>query len=145
MLFSKGDDMKRMLLGMLAIMMLVMSGCGGGTVEVVVPIEPVINPPSITLNQFTQDRVRDFIDGSVVFFAPDADIDTMTVSVFDSIGGFERSRTTAVITLPGVVRGTIPFSIDYLNFPNGTFTFSIFLTDIDGFTSNLVVGTFSAP
>ena len=141
MLFSKGDDMKRMLLGMLAIMMLVMSGCGGATVEVVVPIEPVINPPSITSFPFTQDRVAEFIDGRVNFFAPDADVATMTVSVFDSIGLV--TRTTAVITLPGVVRGTIPFSIDYLNFPNGTFTFSIFLTDIDGFTSNLVVGTFS--
>jgi len=137
--------MKRLLLGMLTMMTLVMSGCGSASVGVTIPLEPVIDPPSITSFRFTQDRVTEFIDGSVDFFAPDSDIDTMTVVVFDSTGGFERSRTTALINLPGVVQGTIPFSIDYATFPNGNFTFSVFLTDFNGNTSNLIVGTFSIP
>lgn len=132
--------MKRVLLGMLAVMMLVMSACGDSSVTVVVPLEP----PSITSFQFTQDRIAEFIDGSVVFFAPDSDIDTMTVAVFDS-RGFEISRRTTLIDLPNVIQGTIPFSIDYLTFPAGTFTFSVFLTDFNGFSSNQVVGTFSIP
>lgn len=39
---SKGDDMKKLLVGMLAILMLAMAGCGGGSVEVVVPVAPVV-------------------------------------------------------------------------------------------------------
>jgi hypothetical protein len=138
--FQKEDDMKRLLLGMFAVMMLVMSACGDASVSVVVPIEP----PSITLFQFTQDRVNEFIDGSVTFFAPDSDIDTMTVTVFDSRGSVQF-RTTTLIDLPGVIQGTIPFSIDYLTFPAGTFTISIFLTDFNGFTSSQAVGSFSVP
>lgn len=129
--------MKRALLGMLAVMMLVMSACGDSSVTVVVPLEP----PSITSFEFIQDRTTEFIVGSVNFFAPDSDIDTMTVAVFDS-RGFQISRTTTLIDLPNVIRGTIPFSIDYFTFPAGTFTFSVFLTDFNGFTSNQVVGSF---
>ncbi|MFZ2950992.1 MAG: hypothetical protein WA003_16070, partial [Desulfuromonadaceae bacterium] len=101
--------MKRALLGLLAVMMLVMSACGDATVAVVVPLGPVIEPPSITSYQFTQNRTAEFIDGSVDFFAPDSDIATMTVVVFNS--GFE-SRTTTPINLPNVIQDTILFSID---------------------------------
>jgi len=139
--FQKGDVMKRLLLCILAMTILVMPGCGDGGVTVVVP---VVEPPSITSYQFTQDRVDEFIDGSVNFFAPDSDIDTITVTVFDS-RGFEVSRTTALLDLPGVIQGTIPFSIAYITYPIGTFTFSIFLTDFNGNTSNLIVDTFSVP
>lgn len=133
--------MKRLLLGMLVMTILVMAGCGDGSISVVVP---VVEPPSITSYQFTQDRSVEFIDGSVNFFAPDSDIDTIIVTVFDS-RGFEVSRTKAIQDLPGVIRGTIFFSIDYFTYPIGTFTFSIFLTDFNGNTSNLIVDTFSVP
>lgn len=135
--------MKRALSGLLGIMMLVMSGCGDGSVSVVVPVAPVINPPSITLNPFTQDKTAKFIDGSVTFYAPDSDIDTMTVAVYDSIGLL--SRTPTIVYLPGTTWGTIPFSIDYITFPAGQFTFSIYVTDFKGITSNLVVGSFLVP
>lgn len=134
--------MKRALLGMLAVMMLVMSACGDSSVTVVVPLEP----PSITSLSFTQDRIDEFIDGSVTFIAPDSDIDTMTVAVFDS-RGFQISRTTTLIDLPNVIQGTIPFSIGYGNrtFLVDTLTLSVFLTDFNGFTSNQAVDTFFVP
>lgn len=141
---SEENVMKRLLSGILAVTMLVLSGCGDATVGVVVPIGPVISPPTITSYQFTQDRVAEFIDGSVSFFAPDSDIDTMTVTVFDSRGNLQ-SRITSFPNFPGAIQGTIPFSIDYFTFPNGTFTFSIFLTDFNGNTSNLVVDSFRIP
>ena len=125
---------------MLTMMTLVISGCGGSSVAVVVPV----NPPSITLNQFTKDTVAEFIDGNVVFFAPDSDIDTITVSVFDSSGAV-IFRKESLLNLQGVVQGTVPFSIDYATYPAGTFTFSIFLTDFNGNTSNQVVDTFRVP
>jgi hypothetical protein len=132
--------MKRLLLGMLTMMTLVMSGCGDATVAVVVPLEP----PSITSTRFTQDTVDEFIDGSIDFFAPDSDIDTMTVEVFDS-SGFAIFRRESLLNLPGVIQGIVPFSIGYVNFLNDTFTFSIFLTDFNGNTSNRAEGTFSVP
>jgi len=143
--FQKGDDMKRLLLGMMAMMMLVMSGCGGGSVEVFVPLGPVISPPSITAYRFTQDQATEFIDGSVDFYAPDSDIDTMTVAVFDS-GGSLISRTTTLINLQGVT-GRIPFSIGYGNraFLVDTLTLSVYLTDFNGLTSNVAVTTFLVP
>jgi hypothetical protein len=136
--------MKKVLLGLMAIMMLAMSGCGGGSVEVVVPIGP--EPPSITSHQFTKDPVAEFIDGSVAFYAPDSDIDTMTVVVYDPRGR-EISRSQTVINLPGAVHGTIPFSIDYATFPSEVYayTFSIYLTDFKGNTSNQAVDTFFVP
>lgn len=136
---------------MMAMMMLVMSGCGDGSVAVVVPlepviIEPVISPPSITAYRFTKDPLTEFIDGSVDFQAPDSDIDTMTVVVIDP-RGFEISRTITLISLGGVAQGTIPFSIDYATFPSSAFayTFSIYLTDFNGNTSNQAVDTFLVP
>lgn len=139
---QRGGNMKKVIVGMLAILMLAMTGCGGGSVEVVVPVEP-----SITLNPFSQDRVSEFIFGSVDFYAPDSDIDSMTVVAYDA-RGIQWSRTNTSINLPDVIRGTIPFSIDYNSFPsdfNAPYTFSVYLTDFNGMTSNQAVGTFFVP
>lgn len=136
--------MKRALLGMLAIMMLVLSGCGGGRVEVVVPVGP--EPPSITSHSFTKNTATEFIYGEVTFYAPDSDIYSMTVVAIGPRGN-EVSRTKTYPDRTGVIQGTIPFSIDYYNFPSGVYpyTFSIYLTDFNGYTSNQAVDTFYVP
>jgi hypothetical protein len=139
--------MKRLHLGILAIMMLVMSGCGGGSVEVVVPIAPVTNPPSITSHSFTKNTATEIIYGDVAFYAPDSDIYSMTVVVFDP-SGQEKSRITTFPNLTGIAQGTIPYSIDYINFSSdfyNPYTFSIYLTDFNGYTSNQAVDTFFVP
>jgi hypothetical protein len=131
--------MKRLFLGLLAIMMLVISGCGDAS-------GPYYHyyPPAITSYQFTKDIVAEFIDGSIDFYAPDSDIDTMTVTVFNS-RGIQISRTRKLIDLPRVIEGTIFFSIDYLTYPADTYTFSIILTDFNGLTSNEIVDVFRVP
>jgi len=130
--------MKRLIFGLLMILMAGLSGCGGSSVTV--------NPPSITSYQFTKDAVREYIDGSVNYYAPDSDIDTMTVVTYDS-RGIERSRTQTLINHPGTAQGTIPFSIDYLTFPSDAYayTFSVYLTDFNGYTSNQAVDSFYIP
>lgn len=132
--------MKRLLLGMLTVMMLVISGCG----EVIV--EPAIYPPSISSYSFSQNRTTEFINGEVVFYAPDSDIDYMVVVAYDS-RGYEWSRKTTFINRPGTTQGIILFSIDYFSFPNDAYpyTFSIYLTDFNGNTSNQAVDTFFVP
>lgn len=138
--------MKKLLLAVMAIMILAVSGCGGGTVEVYVPIEPVIYPPEITSYQFTKDPVTEFIHGSIEFYAPDSDIDTMTVVVIDP-SGHEISRVNTLIYRAGVTSGTIPFNIDYVTYPSSAYkyTFSIYLTDFNGNTSNQAVDIFWIP
>lgn len=134
--------MKRLLLGILAVAMLVLSGCGDSSVTVVVPLQP----PSITTLSFTQDRIDEFIDGSVDFFAPSSDIDTITVEVFDSRGVLVISTTTAR-NLFELERGTIFFSIFYgdRTFLVDTLTLSVYLTDFNGFRSARVEGSFPVP
>jgi len=45
----------------------------------------------------------------------------------------------------GLTQGTISFSIDFITFPADFFTFSIYLTDFNGNTSNQIVDTFRVP
>jgi hypothetical protein len=135
----------RRLFSVIAVMaMLSIAGCGDSSVSVVIPIVPIIQPPSITSYQFTKNTATEFVNGTVDFYAPDTDIDTITITVFDS-RGFEIARKRTIVNLAGVVRGTIPFSIDYLTFPIDTYTFSIYLTDFNGNISNQVVDTFRVP
>lgn len=135
--------MKRLLVGLVAMLTLVMTGCGDGSVTVVVPIVTP-QPPTIESYAFTKNTASLFVLGSVNYFAPDSDIDSMTVTVFNS-SGFQAARSVTIINQPGVVRGTIPFSIDYANLLADTYTFSIFLTDFNGLTSNQIVDTFRVP
>lgn len=135
--------MKKLLLGILAVVTLVMAGCGG-SVEVTVPIGP--EPPSITLDGFTKNTSTEYISGSVHFYAPDSDIDSITTVVYNS-GGYEISRVKTLLYLSGISAGTIPFSIDYVTYPSDfyAYTFSVYLTDFNGYTSNQAVGTFYVP
>jgi hypothetical protein len=135
--------MKRAVVGFLAIVILVISGCGDASVSVVIPIT-LLAPPSITAYQFSKDQAAQFVDGSVDFIAPDSDIDTITIAVIDS-NGFLVTRTRTTLRLPGVTSGRIPFSIDYSTYVNGTYTFSVFVTDFNGNTSNQIVDRFSVP
>jgi hypothetical protein len=140
--------MKNMLVGMMAILMLIMSGCGdgSGSVSVYVPFEPIIDPPTITSHGFSKDRIAEYIDGSVNFIAPDSDIDTITVTVFDP-NNREISRTTTKRNLQDVTSGTVFFSIGYAAYPSDTYpySFSVYLTDFNGYTSNEIYDTFYVP
>lgn len=130
--------MKRLMFGMVMMVMTILSGCGDSSVAV--------NPPSITSYQFTKDSLHEYIDGSVDYYAPDSNIDSMTVVVYDS-RGYEWSRTNTLISHPEITQGTIPFSIDYVTFPSDAYayTFSVYLTDFNGYTSNQAVDTFYIP
>ena len=133
--------MKRIMLIILASLMLITAGCGS-EVSVVIPL---INPPSITASQFSQDTVHRFVDVSIDFFAPDSDLDTMTISVTDSRGFGVVRTVTDLIAFRGQSRGTITFSIDYLTYPPDTYTIAIHLTDRAGLISNPVFISFRVP
>ena len=135
--------MKRLFVMMVAMMTLVMAGCGDGSVTVTVPIS-TLRAPTIEAYRFTKNSATQFVTGSVDYFAPDSDIDTMTVTVFSS-SGLQTSRTVTLINQVNVARGTISFSIDYVNLVADTYTFSVYLTDFNGLTSNQAVDTFRVP
>jgi hypothetical protein len=136
--------MKRLRLGLLAMVLLVMSGCGDTSVAILITSGSWAYPPSISMNYYSKDSVHKLITGSVSFYAPDSDVNTITISVFDS-RGFDRIRSTSALFFPGVTSGTVPFRIDYAGYPDDVYTFSIFVTDFNGYTSNLATGSFSVP
>lgn len=133
--------MKRFMLLILVAMTLLTAGCGS---EVTVVI-PLVQAPEITAARFSQDVVNRFVDGSVDFYAPDSDLDTITISVTDS-RGFGVTRTvTDLAAFRGSVRGTIDFTIDYLTYLPDTYTISVHLTDLNGLISNPVFFSFRVP
>lgn len=139
--------MKKIGLFFLAGLFLFLAGCGSEiTITASVPApEPVIYPPSITALQFHKDTIRKFVVGTIDFTAPDTDLDTMTIVVSDGTGR-EVSRTvTDLRAFAGQTFGTISFSVDYLPLLPDSYSFTLYLTDLRGFLSNPVYGTFLVP
>lgn len=134
--------MKRLLLVMMLLPMLLVAGCGS-EISVVIPIPiPITISPSITYNQYTQDTVNSYVDGAVDFYAPDHDLDTITITVFDSRGVLVTNTVSSLGAYAGQSTGTISYSIDYLNYRPDNYTFSIYVTDRWGYISNSVYGSF---
>lgn len=137
--------MKRLILVTMSLLVLLVAGCGS-EVSVVIPIPVpirIFTGPSITHSQYSQDTVNKFVDGSVDFYAPDSDIDTITISVVDSGGVLVERIVTSLAGLTGMTTGTISFSIDYLGYRPDSYTFTIYLTDRAGYFSNAVYGSFT--
>jgi len=126
-------------------MMLMLTGCGNElTVAAAVPVEEIY-PPSITAMQFSQDSINKFANGTVDFTAATADLDTMTISVSDSMGREVYWTVTDLRAFAGYVYGSLAFSIDYLALLPGEYTFTIYLTDRLDNLSNSVYGTLLVP
>ncbi len=135
--------MKKLVLLIAALTVLVTAGCGSDTTVVV---STGFAPPTITAPTFTKDTTNSVIFGSVGFLAPDVDLSTITVTTMTNPGGFVVSQTiTDLAAFSGMASGTIPFSIDYINFLPGTYTFTVFVVDLSGSFSNQVIGTFQVP
>lgn len=128
--------MKRVIGVMLFVVMLALSGCGGSSSP---------TPPALGNLQYSQDQVNPFVvDGVVDFSAPEADLDSMTVTVVDSISGVVVSQF--VLPLPqfsGLSAGTIPFVIDASQLPSGPYSFSVQVIDVRGLLSNPLFGSFT--
>ncbi len=128
--------MKRFIGGIFFVVMLALTGCGGGS-------SPI--PPALGNLQYSQDLANAFlVDGLVDFSAPEADLDSMTVTVVDSISNVVVSQF--VLPLPqfsGLSAGTIPFSIDASQLPSGPYSFSVQVIDVRGLLSNPLFGSFT--
>jgi hypothetical protein len=139
--------MKLVAMTTLMLVMLLGAGCGGevtfvastGNGTIVVTTASV---PTITLAQYRQDTASRIVFGSIDFYTPGADAGTMTITVTDSRGVVVSRSVDGLAAFDGLLRGTIPFSIDYVTFPPDTYTFTIFLTSRAGSLSNPVFGSF---
>ena len=139
--------MKKIAFIILTGIMLMLAGCGSeASIAVTVPIPaPVYVPPSITAMQFKQDTVQFFILGSIDFNALDTDLGDITVIAANSSGQEVIRTITDLESFAEQTAGTIPFSLDYINLVPGSYTFTVFLTDMRGLMSNPVYGTFAVP
>lgn len=133
--------MRKILIVVMSILILGLAGCGGEvTVTVPLPIH-IITAPSIASYQFSQDRINYLVEGSVDYYAPDVDIDTITISATNSNGVVTNMTVTSLTNTIGS-SGSIAFSIDYYSYSPDTYTFTVYLTDKLGYISNPVYGTF---
>lgn len=133
--------MKRLILVAMSVIVFLISGCGS-EITVVWPIFQY-DPPTISDFIYSQDTVNSYVDGTVAFYAPDHDLDSITISVMDS-GGVEVKRiVTSLGAYSGQSAGTIPFSIDYFDYQPDSYYFTIYVTDYWGYMSNPVYGSFS--
>ncbi|AJE04803.1 hypothetical protein [Geobacter pickeringii] len=136
--------MKRIMGAILVGFAIMLAGCGSevqvsATVPVVVP---VVSGPGIDSMSFSLDTARHFVVGAVNFSAPHADLDSMTIVVADNRGQEVARTLTDLRSFAGYAAGTISFSIDYIAYLPGTYTFTLYLTDRTGLLSNPVYGTF---
>lgn len=132
--------MKRLLVTMLLLMTMI-AGCGS-EISVALPIFYYESPPTITNYHHTQDVANSYVDGSVEFYAPDTDLDTITIIVNNSRGIEIEHTITSLGSFAGRSSGVISFSIDYINYRPDNYTFTIYLTDRAGYMSNPVYGSF---
>ncbi|HIJ86484.1 MAG TPA: hypothetical protein HPP97_02235 [Desulfuromonadales bacterium] len=132
--------MKRLILVSMLLLMTMIAGCGS-EISVMLPLY-YNSPPTITTYHFTQDVVNSYVDGTVEFYAPDTDLDTITIIVINSRGAETSHTITSLGSLAGRSSGTISFTIDYINYRPDDYTFTIFLTDRAGYLSNAVYGSF---
>lgn len=104
---------------------------------------PALSPPVITSNQITQDAVNLYVDGTVGFTIGSAYLDTMTVTITNASGVVGDSKRSSLAIYSSLTSGTIPYIIDYLNYPAGTYTITVYLTDLNGYQSGPVYQTFT--
>lgn len=133
--------MKQLILVTMSVIMFLISGCGS-EISVVWPIFQY-DPPTISDFIYSQDTVNSYVNGTVDFYAPDHDLDSIIISVRDSRGVEIQSIVTSLGGYSGQSAGTISFSIDYINYQPDSYYFTIYLTDYWGYMSNPVYGSFS--
>lgn len=132
--------MKLFILFTMLLLMMMIAGCGS---EISIVLPAYYNSPlTITNYHHTQDVVNSYIDGTVEFYAPDSDLDTITISVVNSRGVEVEHTVTSLGSFAGRSSGVISFSIDYINYRPDDYTFTIYLTDRVGYMSNAVYGSF---
>ena len=131
--------MKTFIHATLSLLILLIAGCGDDQLSIIPQPAP---HPVITAAHFSQNRLISTIEGSVDFEAPGNDLISMTKTLTDSQGAvvyFDQPT----LNLPGVRTGTIPFSVSYAPFPDGTYTLKIQLANTAGGFSNAEIFTFT--
>lgn len=129
--------MKKLIL--VAMVSLLVTGCGG-ELSLMVPVER--SAPSISTYKQVQDLVNWYVTGTIDFHAPDNDVASIEIAVFNSRGSEVERTVTSLATFAGKVSGTISFTIDYYNYRPDYYSYSVVVTDTSGMMSNAVYGAF---
>jgi hypothetical protein len=132
--------MKRLILVTMLLLTTMIAGCGS-EISVVLPVY-YDSSPTITTYHHTQDVVNSYVDGTVEFYAPDRDLDSISITVVNSRGIEIEHTITSLGAFAGRSSGAISFTIDYINYRPDDYTFTIYLTDRAGYLSNPVYPEF---
>ena len=135
--------MKRIVTGMLVLLMLALAGCGGEvSVTATVPIPEITISPVLSGLHYGWTSGGTILAGTVDFTALSADLDTMTIVVSNDYGREVSRTTTDLRGYQGSDGGFIDFAIDTISFPWGRYTFTLYVVDWLGHYSNPVYGDF---
>lgn len=126
-----------------AMLVMALAGCGSEvSVTATWPVIPVVYPPTITDLHYTNDNAQSYVNGSIRFTDYDADLAVMTISVVNAAAREVARNVIDVRPFGGYFSSTLTFSIDYLTYLPGTYTFAIWLEDSVINLSNPVYGSF---
>ena len=135
--------MKRIVTGMLVLLMLALGGCGGEvSVTATVPIPDITINPVLSGLRYGWTSGGTILTGTVNFAAVNADLDFMTIVVSNDYGREVSRTTTDLRGYRGSAGGFIDFAIDTITFPWGHYTFTLYVVDRLGHYSNPVYGDF---
>jgi hypothetical protein len=147
LLRCRGQALNKLLLTAFAGFVLSTASCGG-KVAISITI-PAVSSPEIALVRFAPasallNEGNGLVTSSAAidFFAPDADLSSLTVSVVDSRGSLVSRTVTPLVAFSGFARGTLAFSVDFNTGLIESYTVTAFVTDRLGHVSNPVFATF---
>lgn len=83
------------------------------------------------------------VTGTINFIDSDANISTLTIETYDSLGSLLKSNTISLTNTSGLSAGTIGIVAIVDTTVKKNYSFRIFVTDTTGLQSNVLSGTFS--
>ena len=131
--------MKKLFYASLVLMTILLISCGSDNFSIVP--QPTSHP-AITSSNFVNDTVAQKIDVTLGFIAPVDDLAART-AFFTNTQGIEVYRVQPGVSAPGQRSGTITFSESYAGFADGTYTLTVYISNMVGGSSNSVTYTFT--
>jgi len=131
--------LKNLYCASLVLMTMLLISCGIDDFSIIP--QPATHP-EITSSNFVNDAVAQKIDVTLGFNAPVDDLLTRTV-YFTNTQGIDVYREQPGVSAPAQRSGTLTFSASYAAFAAGTYTLTVYITNMVGGSSNSVTYTFT--
>ncbi|MBU5636715.1 hypothetical protein KOM00_08205 [Geomonas sp. Red69] len=131
--------MKNVFFSCTLLLMTLITGCGSDDLSIVP--QPATHP-TITSSNFVNDTAGQKIDVTLGFNAPVDDLAART-AYFTNAQGIEVFREQPGVDAPAQRSGILTFSESYAGFAAGTYTLTVYISNMVAGSSNRVTYTFT--